>query len=417
MLAQKILVVAETIDVDASSAGKANIGFVHSLRDSNFKVHVLHYSHKEIKIEGVSVSLIPTVKKDSNYLLSRSQRVLQRITKRNFSRALENRFGVSFTFKSDAFSIAKAIKKITFQPDLIITLSKGASYRTHAALLQLPSLHHIWLAYVHDPYPFHLYPPPYNWQEAGHTQKEAFFRKVSQKAAFSGFPSLKLKEWMGQFFPNFLKTGSILPHQQIAETPEMLEEIPYFDANKCTLLHAGNLLGYRDPFPVLEAYQLFLNENPTAAQHSNLIFLGPASYHEPEFSKKCKAIKSVIKSEGYVAFDEVFTLQQKVTANIIIEADATISPFLPGKFPHCIQSKKPIFLIGTANSESKRLLGNDYPYFAKATDIEGIKAVFANLYHIWNVDKQKLRLDRKDLEDYFTSDYLQAEIIKLIPSK
>jgi hypothetical protein len=74
--------------------------------------------------------------------------------------------------------------------DLIITLSKAASFRTHEAVLRLPELHAKWLAYVLDPYPFHLYPSPYNWTEAGHQQKEPFFKEVSEKAAFSSFPSL-----------------------------------------------------------------------------------------------------------------------------------------------------------------------------------------------------------------------------------
>lgn len=66
---------------------------------------------------------------------------------------------------------------------------------------------------MHDPYPFHCYPKPYDWFEPGYKQKEEFFRKVSEKARYSGFPSQLLKEWMGGHFPNFLKTGVVIPHQ------------------------------------------------------------------------------------------------------------------------------------------------------------------------------------------------------------
>src|SRR5690606_23552801 len=123
----------------------------------------------------------------------------------------------SFTFFNDTNSIAKLLRKEkTFKPDLVITLSKGASFRPHYALLKCPEFHEKWLAYVHDPYPFHYYPRPYNWVESGFKNKEAFFKAVSEKAAFSAFPSLLLKEWMGSYFPNFLKTGIIIPHQSVA---------------------------------------------------------------------------------------------------------------------------------------------------------------------------------------------------------
>ena len=89
---------------------------------------------------------------------------------------------------------------------------------------------------------------------------------VSEKAAFSGFPSQLLKEWMGQFYPNFLKTGVIIPHQNFAY-PETQGNFPeYFDLEKFNLLHAGNLLGARNPRPLLDAYKKFLCRFPEAGK-------------------------------------------------------------------------------------------------------------------------------------------------------
>lgn len=414
MTNKSILVLAETIDIDSTSAGKANMGFIQSLVKEGFDVVVYHYSHKEFLNDSVRLVLVKENKLHLHYYLSRAQRVLQRITKRNFSRAIENRFGFSFTFKNDAKSMALAIKEVGEEADLIVTLSKGASFRTHAALLLLPALHTKWLAYVHDPYPFHLYPPPYNWTEAGHRQKEAFFKDVSEKAAFSGFPSLLLQEWMGQYFPKFLKTGIVLPHQDISEAKNEAQIPSYFDPAKFSLLHAGNMLGYRNPFHLIEAYSIFLEREPAAKADTQLIFLGPAEYHEPAFTQACNAVSSIYKSEGYVAFNEVYYLQQQTSVNVIIEAEAAISPFLPGKFPHCIKANKPILLLSPAKSECNRLLGEAYPYSALPNDISTIAEKLSTLYHRWKANKNSLRLDREDLNTYFTSQYIRQELMEKV---
>ena len=91
------------------------------------------------------------------------------------------------------------MKKCDFEPDLVLTLSKGASFRPHYSVLKTPRFHDKWMAYVHDPYPFHFYPRPYTWVETSYKQNEEFFNKVSEKAKYSAFPSQLLLEWMGIF--------------------------------------------------------------------------------------------------------------------------------------------------------------------------------------------------------------------------
>ena len=414
-MVKKLLILAETIDIDASSAGKANAGFIQSLLIAGFDVSVLHYSHKEVVLQSLRPILISEYKADINYWFSRGQRVIQRITGKNFSKSLENKFGFSFTFMNDANSMARSLKKVKSDFDLLITLSKGASYRTHAAVLKCPEFHQKWLAYMHDPYPFHLYPPPYNWEEAGCTQKEAFFTAVSQKARFTGFPSMRLQEWMGKFFPNFLNTGYILPHQNLASTAIGEQKAPiYYKQDAFTVLHAGNLLGYRNPFHLIEAFVAFLSKRPTASQEAQLLFLGPADYHEPQFSEHCAQEINIHKSDGYVPYSEVNYLQNNVTVNVIIEADAEESPFLPGKFPHCVAADAPILLLSPSTSESSRLLGTDYPFTCRPSDVKAITNSLVKLYDQWKVNNKELRLQREDLTNYFSSTYLGEVLNKVI---
>ena len=118
----KLLILSETIDVASSSAGKANHAFIKALLSTGFELTVYHYSYTEINLPGVEPILIQERKADLNYWLSRGQRVLQRITQKNFSKSLEQGFGFSFTFFNDSKSISKAIDKYYDEEDLIITL-------------------------------------------------------------------------------------------------------------------------------------------------------------------------------------------------------------------------------------------------------------------------------------------------------
>ncbi|MGY5354054.1 UDP-glycosyltransferase [Wenyingzhuangia sp. IMCC45467] len=407
---QDILIISESIDVEDSSASKVNVALILNLVKIGYKVRVLHYTRKDIQLgNNIECIAISEIKLSLNYFLSRSQRIFQRLTKMNISKLLENIFGHSFTFFNDTKSISKAVSKYYNNEELIITLSKGASFRPHYTMLSLPSLYNKWLAYVHDPYPFHYYPRPYNWVEAGYQFKEQFFRKVSEKAKYSAFPSQLLKEWMGSYFPSFLETGIIIPHQNLEVITNSEEtNLPnYLDVNKFNLLHAGNLMKQRSPICLIKGFRLFLKKNIEAKENSKLLLLGNADYYKNELLSKID--ENIYWSQGNVSFNEVNVVQNNVSVNIILESKAEISPFLPGKFPNCVNANKPILLLGPYYSESKRLLGEDYSYLTEVDDVEKISELIEKLYLNWVKDKNQ-KLNRPDLEKYIGIQFLKEQL-------
>ena len=405
---KNLLIISESININDSSGSKANVALINNLVKLDYKVKVLHYSRKEIKLNGIECINIKETKNTFNYILSRAQRVISRTFKVDLSHFFENIFGHSFTFFNDTKSISKAIKKYYNNQDLIITLSKGASFRPHYAMLNLPILHNKWLAYVHDPYPFHYYPRPYNWVEPGYRIKESFFRKVSEKAKYSAFPSLMLKEWMGSYFSNFLKTGIVIPHQNLEIDNFIESKAPsYLDMSKFNLLHAGNLMMPRPPHGLIEGYRLFLLKHSEAVDNSKLLFLGNADYYKDYLLNKID--ENVFWSKGNVPFSEVDYVQKNVSVNIILESKSEISPFLPGKFPHCISANKPILLLGPYYSECKRLLGEDYRFKSEVDDVELISEWIGELYMNWKLNKNQL-LNRSDLEKYTGTDFLKKQL-------
>ena len=398
---KKIIVIVDSINIDDSSGSKANIALIQNLQLIGYEIVVYHYTQKEILLNDIKCYSIKENKRFL-YLLSRLQRVFTRITKINVNPVIEGLLGFSFTFFNDVKSIISFVKKNNEDTDLIITLSKGASFRPHYALLKMKNYHNKWMAYVHDPYPFHCYPEPYNWVESGYKKKEAFFKQVSEKASYSAFPSLLLKEWMGNFYPNFLKTGIIIPHQNIELSKNDIIELPiFFEKQKFSLLHAGNLMNTRPPLFLLKAFKQFLEEVPEAKKMTKLYLIGNLDFYKDKIIEFQKEVPQIYCSFSQLPYNLVSVMQKNCSVNLIIESKASISPFLPGKFPHCVAANKPIILLGPNYNETKRLLGKDYPYFAEVDNVEKIQKIILKLYLLWKKNKS-LKLNRPDLEDYIS---------------
>jgi len=407
---KQILVVVDSIDVNDSSGSKANVALIKNLQAIGYLITVLHYTQKDILLKGTQCISIKEKKYSALYFLSRIQRVIQRYFKINLAKYLEPIFGFSFTFFNDVNSMKSALKNqdiTTF--DLILTLSKGASFRPHYAVNKLPFLHKKWLAYIHDPFPMSCYPPPYQWEEPGYKQKQRFFKEVSEHARYAAFPSSLLKDWVGNFFPNFIKTGIIIPHQNFKEETIGIEAPAYFDSTKFNVLHAGNLMKQRNPEGLLKGFKLFLKNEPEAKENAKLLLLGNASYHENLINIYAKSLPQLYIKLTNIPFKEVYWLQSQVTVNIILEANSEISPFLPAKFPHCVSANKPILHLGPKNSETRYLLGDTYSYWSEIDDASSISKIIQTLYKSWIANKKALILDRPDLEHYLGETFLKEQ--------
>lgn len=401
------MVIAESINVEDSSGSKANMALIENLSKAGFQLKVYHYTRKEIKIPGIESVSIKEIKTSKNYFLSRLQRKLQHGLNINLAKILEPVFGFSFTFFNDTASIAKALRKDkNFKPDLVLTLSKGASFRPHYSMLALPELQKKWMAYIHDPYPFHFYPEPYKWSEPGYKQRIKFFNELSINCKWAGFPSVYLSEWMEEKFPAFKGKSVIVPHQ-INETHEHTKS-EFYDPEKFTVLHAGNLMLQRPPFGLIEGFNQFSKKNEEARHLARLVLLGSGGNYNKELTDFNTKIPQLIISQGNVPYKEVRFLQKKANVNVILESKAKTSPFLPGKFPHCVEAAKPILLLGPEKSESRRLLGDEYPYWAEVDNVEKISEIIEKLFKQWKINPHSLRLDRNDLQEYLSYGHLRS---------
>jgi len=105
-------------------------------------------------------------------------------------------------------------------------------------------------------------------------------------------------------------------------------------------------------------------------------------------------------------------MQYKTSVNVVLEAKGPFSPFLPGKIPHCIKANTPILLLGPYKSETKRLLGDAYPYWSEIDDVLMIKKHLQHLYTLWKKDKNSLTLEVDTITDltyYFSPEYVAGQ--------
>ncbi|MFT5647980.1 MAG: glycosyltransferase involved in cell wall biosynthesis [Aureispira sp.] len=404
---KSILVLIESLDINDSSGTKGRLALLQSFVKAGYDVTALHYTQKDIQIPNIQCVKVKERKRNLLFILSRFQRLVYRWFKIDIGKKVDSLFGFSFGFFNDANSLKKAVTNYNQEDfDMIWTLSKGNSYRPHKALLSLPNWHSKWYAYVHDPFPQQLYPRPYNFVPYGFKHKRYFFRDITINAKYIVFPSELLKDWMGSYFVDIEGKSLIIPHQLSGQNGDNTKLPEYFDSNKFNLLHSGNLLDLRDPKPIVEAFAMFLKCNPAAKDNASLLFLGKKSRFTDYLQKKTREVPQIFVSEDYVPFEEVFAMQQQASANIILEAKSEISPFLPGKFAHCVQADALILLVGPFYSESKRLLGKEYPYSFEFDEVGKISLAMAEMYALWIENKEKLKLNRSDLNHYLSPEYL-----------
>ena len=406
--------VTDSIDTSDSSGSKANVAFIKSLIDLQYAITVLHYTQKDLKIEGATCISIQVKKFNALYLLGGIQRVIQRRFHFNLSTFLENLFGFSFTYFNDCKSIKASLNKYDRQQfDLIVTLSIGESYRPHYTLLKTPIWHEIWVAYIHDPYPFQNYPQPYTFFPKGGHQKHDFFKKVTKSCFKAGFPSLFLAYHMKKFYPCLKGKSIVLPHQYDSNVQRDPEPI-FLEKDAFNLVHAGNLLDGRSPKGLLEGFKLFLEKYPEYGTNCYLYLVG----YSGSYSKLINSFdhyKQIVHHSN-VDYSCSLTLQYNASVNIILEASKTdFSPFLPAKMAHCVMVDRPILALSPEKSEVRRLLTKSYPYQCPADDPIAISEIIALLYKRWKENPTINRsLNRFDLQTYFSSEYLGKQINKII---
>lgn len=235
-------------------------------------------------------------------------------------------------------------------------------------------------------------------------------RRITQKAQFIAFPSQLLLEHMSAFFPDCKHKSFVIPHQNESAQISLTEVPEYFDPKLFNLLHAGNLMKQRDPAGLIQGFKDFLNENPQAQNHARLYLIGPASYHQKAIEAAMANVPQIVFLPNGEPYYAVMGIQNNAAVNIILEADAPDSPFLPAKMVNCTAAEKPILHLGPARSETMRLLGDTYPWHAEIHDSQRISSILQSLFNQFLNGGLKADYQSDRLNHYFGAPHFKQLI-------
>jgi hypothetical protein len=143
-------------------------------------------------------------------------------------------------------------------------------------------------------------------------------------------------------------------------------------------VHAGTLLGPRNPAFLLTAITQLTQDNAQIASQVNFVFIGKVS-RELKRAVAASSLSNVVFFDGRISYGRSLQIIQEADALMVIEAINEFSPFMPGKLADICFYEKPVLALTCLDSEVMRLLGNDYPYFSVLNDAEKIKAALQKL--------------------------------------
>ena len=405
---KEILILVESVNPDDSSGVKGRLALINNLIKIGHQVKVFHLDENyknDVNFEAKVVGRFPA---SVYFWLSKLNTFAKKLNVK-LNKWVEPQFGFSFSHYEDVARFKKALtEENPDHYDIVFTLSKAASFRPHKAVLESSKWHDKWYAYIHDPYPTASYPRPYDWVEPGHQKKRNFFLGVFNQANKLVYPSLLLAEWMGSYYHNSEHKRLIIPHQ-IDNTVNIAERNEYFPKSRFTILHAGSLMSARKPYALVSAFLKLKQEFPELKHNSNLLFVGAKSCFHDYFVKVGQNHSELIHTSEAIPFSKVLRLQMEASVNVILEAKGPVSPFLPGKFPHCIIAKKPILLLGPYYSESKRLLERDkHLYWSEIDDEDLIFRLLKTIYQSWKTNSINCKYPK--LGHYLSSNYLYKSL-------
>ena len=388
---KNILVISESLRINGTSSGIVSSSFIKLLAESGFNVTVITENNFEYpitwlpeNIEVIKFDIIP-IKKSIIDKIPKVKALPTYLT--GFSNSFRNLVN---QYKTET---VKQLRKQNF--DLIYALGSGNAFAPHFALAEM-ELSIPYYVNIHDPFPMHVYPEPYKKPKYWiNSILEKKFKVVLDKAKGISFPSELLMIEMAKTFDSINKKSFVIPHigTSLANLPiEQSDSDIILDSNKINILHAGTLLGPRNPKFILQAIEALNTENPAFLKDVEFTFIGKVNKDLTEIVANSN-LKNVHFLSIRTSYQKSLDLIAQSDALFVIEAIADFSPFLPGKVADIAFAEKTIIDLSPKHSEVRRLLGSDYPYQCELDNVNSIKKVLNQFY----VDYANNTVDKKTI--------------------
>jgi len=280
--------------------------------------------------------------------------------------------------------------------DVIYVLGSGSEFAPHFAISEIDPDVPVVINF-HDPFPMHLYPEPYRARRS--RINKLLEKKIGNAIGMAyriSFPSEFLMDLMAKTFPLIKNKGFVLPHigTELKDLPESGEDdLISLDSDKVNILHAGSLLGPRNPNQLLQSIMDIHNNRADLLKNVRFVFVGKMAKELKHFADN--VVGDCIRFyDCRISYKKSLELISRADCMLVIEAISDFSPFMPGKLADIAFCEKPVIALTPKKSEIMRLLGDDYPYYSDLGDKQGITIAiirFLSDFENQNVNKQSIK--------------------------
>ena len=243
---KNLLVLIESLRINETSSGIVSSTFVKLLYSLNFNIRIITPNNTNYPIKWLPDGI------EIHYLNNptRKKRLLDYVPKLRAISTYMTGFHSSFRMLIEEWKLQITNELKVNNYDYIYVLGSGAEFAPHFAISELVVDVPVILNF-HDPFPMHLYPIPYKTiRNLINKKLEKRTEKAIANAYKISFPSQLLMEMMTKTFPAIKEKGFVIPHigTELLNLPDSKNDnLINLDRDKINFLHAGSLLGPRNP--------------------------------------------------------------------------------------------------------------------------------------------------------------------------
>jgi hypothetical protein len=413
---KKILIVAECINKNKTSEGIATTSFLNALVHGPFEVDCVYLQQVQHEIYDTSYidQRINLLKIENGFI----DQLVQKL--RPVRRWSQKWLGINLLRERRASKFQKALKPLIQKGkyDVVFVRTIAGSIASHTAVLNLSKhLDFKWVVNFNDPAPATLMPYPYFDGKVEYPKQmandEAVVREIVKSCDGITSPSVLLTERFLDYAGLNETDKNIYQFPHIFIEPGEIKTPSFLDKGKFNVVHPGSLLGPRNPEYLLKAFQLFIEEQPEKANRTKLTFFGTIhASHKPLFDGFPYPEFLDIRDKR-IPHEEALGVLKESSVLIILEAIANESPFMPGKLAEFIGLDKTVWALSPKKSETRRILGADYPYQCEANHEDEIYRQMIMLYESWENNNAML-LGNDKLQAYVSPKHVVDEMEKIL---
>lgn len=407
------MIIAECLNHNKTSQGIGTTSFLNALVHGSFDITCVYLQQVQHEFDDTghihgSIRLIKIHNSWFDYSL-RPLRKLRYLYAKVFGRSLlRDRRSLKFYRE-----IKRLLKSESF--DLVFVRTEANSIASHQAVLWLSKkLDFRWVANFNDPVPRSMMPHPYFKKgtplSLQDRKDEILVKKILLQCHGLTSPSLILSQW---FLEYYKVQEKLAPH--IFKFPHVFVEKPLtmdtdiLDEDNMNFVHAGSLLNERDPSFLLKAFENFLSSHPDAQEHVRITFFGSIHNEHKHTIEAFGFTESLMIVNKRISHAEALRTIADSDVMILLEAISDESPFMPGKLAEFIGLRKCIWSLSPGKSETRRILGCDYPYQCEANQVDQMESIITRLYGKW-VNNEPLELTDPKLIEYVSPSQVVEEM-------